>query len=787
MNDPRPIPFDAGPIDGDRNDAESDSLPVSRRSLIAYAVSAPVMTLAAGFGVNLATPSTAHALPLPLTPPDTTDYYDIGDSLVQTALPTMPLVKLSVGTDGRITLDLPRLESGQGIATAVGMMVAEEFDVPLSMVDVTSADARPELVFNQITGGSAAVRCFHAGLPLVAATARARLLAAAALQWGVSASSLTVSAGVVRSPDGRTATYGSLTVAASTLPLPTDVRPKPVSQYRVIGQPAGRLDALEAVTGRKRFTMDQVVPGAMPTMLRMPTQIRGTVVRVNNSAAVSAMPGVIAVVVIPSGGSIVPNPPGVAVMAETFGQAWTACNALDVTWGDGPLKGQSNETLFATLRNALLPMAIPPLGALTVGGDFSFAPATHAPLEVECAIADVRADRAEIWAGLQNPIITQQSIAADLGLPVTRVKVHVVPSGGSFGRRLFWDPVQVAAQVSKATGRPCKLMYHRANDMRHTRLRPPQVHRARATLLLGQVIAYEQRIAAVRLDARHGYGEMLTAAAGTAPAGVQQSIGNLAYEQVFFKTMVTTPYNFGLTTKLLNPVAIDMNTVSYRSVHIQPARSVEEIMVDEVARALRRDPVAFRLEHLRLERAKAVLRAVASAGQWGKTMPAGFAQGIAVHQETRSFTACLVEVDARRLDDVRVTRATIAIDVGLPINPSGIRAQIEGGLAESISLVLTSGLHVQAGLPLEGSYSQYHFGRIKHYPKDVNIIVMPANGEPIGGLGEVGLSAASGAIANAWARATGRKPRNFPLHFPIDFTPFPPGALPQPVVVPLSA
>lgn len=785
MNDPRPILFDpSGPDDADD---PGDPVALRRRSLLAYAVSAPVMTVAAGFAGNLATPSTARALPLPMTPPDTVDFYDIGDSLVQTALPTMPLVKLSVGTDGRITLDLPRLESGQGIATAVGMMVAEEFDVPLSMVDVTSADARPELVFNQITGGSAAVRCFHAGLPLVAAAARARLLAAAARQWGVSASTLTVRAGVVTAPDGRTTTYGALTVAASTLPLPTNVLPKPVSQYRLIGQSAGRLDALAAVTGRKKFTMDQAVPGAMPTMLRMPTQIRGTVVRVNNAAAVSRMPGVVAVVVIPQGGSIVPNPPGVAVMAETFGQAWAACNALDVTWGDGPLKGQSNETLFATLRQALPPMAVPPLGALTVEGEFTFAPATHAPLEVECAIADVRADRAEIWAGLQNPIITQQAIAADLGLPIARVKVHVVPSGGSFGRRLFWDPVQVAAQVSKAAGRPCRLMYHRANDMRHTRLRPPQVHRARATLLLGQVLSFEQRIAAVRLDARHGYGEMLTAAAGSAPPGVQQSIGNLAYEQVFFKTMVASPYNFGVTTKLLNPVAIDMNTVSYRSVHIQPARSVEEIIVDEVAKRLGKDPLAFRLEYLRLERAKAVLRAVAAAGQWGRSMPAGFAQGIAVHQETRSFTACLVELDARNLADVRVTRATIAIDVGLPINPSGIRAQLEGGLAESISLVLSSGLHVREGLPLEGSYSQYHFGRMKHYPKDVQIIVMPANGESIGGLGEVGLSAASGAIANAWARATGRKPRSFPLHFPVDFTPFPPGALPEPVVVPLSA
>jgi len=766
----------------------ADAVPSpGRRRVLAFAVSAPVMTIAAGFGTNLLVPSRAEAaLPLPLTPPDTVDYYDVGDSLVQTALPTMPLVKLSVGTDGVATLDLPRLESGQGIATAVGMMVAEELDLPLSMVRVTASDARPELIFNQISGGSSAVRSFAAAMPLIASSARARLLNAAAIRLGVSASGLTVQAGVVFAADGRSIPYGELTALAATLPLPVGV-PKPASQYKIVGKPANRLDARDIVTGKKKFTMDQAVPNAMPTVLRMPTQIRGTTIRVNNEAAVRAMPGVIAVVVIPPGGSIVPNPPGVAVMAETFGQAWDAGNALNVTWGDGPLKGQSNDSILATCKSSIAPLALPPLGAATVEGEFTFAPANHAPLEVECAIADVRANSAEIWAGLQTPIVCQQSIAADLGLPQSAVKVHVIPAGGSFGRRLFWDPVQVAVQVSKATGRICKLMYLRANDMRHTRLRPPQYHKVRATILLGQVISYEQRVAAVRLDARHGFGEMFTAAAGAAPVGVQQSIGNLAYEEVFFKTMVSSPYNFGVGTKVLTPVNLDMNTVSYRSVHIQPARSVEEIMVDEIAKKLGRDPLAFRLEYLRLPRARAVLQAVADAGGWGKSMPAGTAQGIAVHQESRSFIACLVEIDCTTPSSPRVTRATIAVDVGNPINPRGIEAQCEGGLAESISLVLSSGLHVQDGLPLEGSYSQYHFGRQKNYPKDVKVIVMPANGGAIGGMGEVGLSASSGAIANAYARATGIKPRNFPLIFPVDFTPFPPGAFPQRVIVPIQS
>src|SRR6267143_2084068 len=315
MNDPRGLPMDA------MDESGGPGFSIGRRKLLTYAVSAPATT--------------------------------------------MPLVKLSVGTDGKVTLEMPRLENGQVIATALGMMIAEEMDVPLSDVIVHSADAQPELRYNQITGGSSSIRCFDPVLPVMAAAARARLLAYAAQQWGLAPSSLCVEAGVVIAPDGRSATYGSLTVGAATLPLPS-AQPKHPSQYKVIGHFIGRLDARDIVTGRKKFTMDLAVPNAKPTMLRMPSQIRGQVIGVNNLSAVKAMPGVIDVVVVPPGGSIVPRQVGVAVMAETFGQAWDACRALDITWGDGTNQGQSNATIFAALKAANPPLAAPPLGALTV-------------------------------------------------------------------------------------------------------------------------------------------------------------------------------------------------------------------------------------------------------------------------------------------------------------------------------------------------------------------------------------------------------------------------------------
>ena len=732
MSDPNMVPAEV------QDAVEPQTASISRRGILGFAASAPVVTAVAGL-----TPSDAKAAPLPLTPADSVDYYDVGDSLVQFGAPTMPLVKLDIDANGVYTMALPRLEQGTGIATALAMMIADQANVPLSKVRVTSADAQPELRYNQITGGSCSVRAFEPVLPAMVAAAQLRA--------------------------GLTPTVGT----------PTNP---------VVGQRIGKLDARDIVTGKKKFTMDQDVPGAKPTMCRMPSTVRGSVQSVNNRAAVLAMPGVLAVETIPGGGTVVGIPPGVAVMAETFGQAYDACRALDITWGPGTVAGENNASLWDKCRAAIPPQLPSAPGTIEVGGEFTWKGASAAPLEVECAIVDAtRSDFCEIWAGLQSPIVTQQATALDLGLLESQVVCHVIPSGGAFGRRLFWDPVQVAAQISRKTGFICKLMYHRTDDIRHTRQRPPQVHQVKAAVLPGSlltspsVLSYQQSIGIVRLDARHGYGEIGTAMGGALPPGMVLPPGDFGYEQFFFKTMVSSPYNYGSSTKQLFPVAVELNTVSYRSVHIQPARTVEEIITDEIAKAMGKDPAAFRLEFLRQERAKACLQRVMGAAQWGKAMPAGFAQGVAVHQESRSFSACIAEVDCRDPNNAKVTKIVMAIDVGRVINPSGVEQQCHGGIAEAIALVLKTGLNFQNGLPLESSYTSYAFTKMRDFPKDVQIIIMPnSTNAAAAGMGEVGMSAPSGAIANAYARATGRKPRNFPLNAQPVFTPTPPGQLPPP-------
>ncbi|MCW2882667.1 MAG: isoquinoline 1-oxidoreductase [Sphaerisporangium sp.] len=736
--------------------AEHEDGAVNRRRFLTFLVAAPTLTLATNLAADAIAPGTAEAVVSIL--PQPAEIMDLGDVLILAGTPTAHLLVLELTEDGEAHFELPRAEVGQGITTAVAMLVAEELDLPLSKVRVRLADARSELLMNQLTGSSNTIRSVYGPVRQTAAAARARLIAAAGKQWGLSTDRLVTRDGVVVAPDGRTATYGSLTSLAAKLTLPgLTATPKPESEHTLVGTPTSRIDARAMVTGTMRYTLDLDVAGAKPTMVRRPPTINGTVRSVNNEAAVRAMPGVIDLAVVPA---------GVAVMAATFGQALDAKNALDVTWNGGTVDALSDADIRLRLRAAAPPFIVPPLLTQHVDAEFDFAFVSHAPLETNSAIADVRDDRAEIWAGLKSPIVAKQTIAAAIGLPEDRVTVHVTQSGGSFGRRLFFDGALEAAQISKAMARPVKLMWSRIDDMRHGRARPATHHKVRATYALGRVLTYEHRVAAVETDFRHGLGEILTATAAHLPVA-----GNLSFAQTVFLTTVKVPYDFGVVTELLNEVPLKMHTASWRSVYSANTRGAEEILVDELAKRLGKDPVAFRREFLKTGRQRAVLDKVATAGNWGRAMPAGFAQGVGFHDEYKSCTACLVEIDARDPKKPRVVKAVIAADVGRPINPRGLEAQLLGGLTDAIATTLRAGLHIDRGLPLEGSYSQFHYARQKDSPPDVRIFILPANGEP-GGAGELGVPAAVGAIANAYARATGTRPRSFPINFDVDFTPF---------------
>jgi len=422
------------------------------------------------------------------------------------------------------------------------------------------------------------------------------------------------------------------------------------------------------------------------------------------------------------------------------------------------------------LLGAELPMAVPALPLLTKAIDarFTFAFASNSPLETNCAIADVRPDRAEIWSCLKTPIVAQQLIAEALGLPQSAVTCHVAPGGGSFGRHLFFDAALEAALISQRMGKPVKLMWHRTDDFRQGRMHPMSTCRVKATYRGNEVLSFEQRHTSAVTDWGHGLGEILSAKLDQLPGGGQ------GYSQTVFALSQNLPYRFGAGTQLVNETDAGFNTGSMRNIYSPNVTTARELVVDRLAAAMGVDPYQFRRQFLDDDRLLRTLDAAARAGRWGRAMAPGTAQGIAVHSEYKSRAAVLVEVDCRPstvhrhvehgFTGPRVTRAVCAVDVGLPVNPLGLEAQMQGGVMDGIALALTFSLHVRDGYALEGSWDDAFYTRQWNSPSQIEVVVLPPTSDVAGGAGELAVAPAMAAVACAYARATGTLPTRFPVN-----------------------
>jgi len=755
---------------------------VDRRSFIGYVLGGTTLVAAADL---VAGPLASAATP---TLPQIPELYDLNDFLTDCTRPTANLIAVAVHADGTASFALPRSENGQGIVTSTAMIIAEELELPVDKVHVTLANARPELLWNQLTGGSNTTISTYTPLRVAAAVAKRALLEAAAIALGDEISKLIAKGGVIQGPSG-SVTYADVAAAAAS-PTTRDVEVtlKDPASFRVVGVGTPRTDARDAVTGRKTFTTDLHVRGALPTMVCRAPTLNGTPRALLNRAAVLAMPGVTDVAVVDT---------GVAVRARTFGQCIDAVRAMQVDWAPGPVAGESDADILAGLRRAQLPLKLPDLPAnpllKTVSGDFVFYFRSNSPLDTNSAIADVRSDRAEVWAGLKSPITAQQEIAKAIGLPAGKVKVHVVQGGGSFGRRLFFDAALEAAKISKAMGKPVKLMWHRADDARVGRAHPMATSRITALVLGKDVLAFTQAHTSVETDYRHGLGEMISANLAKLPAG----LGNLGYAETVFTLTQEIPYNVGVVSQTLVETDSRFNTASMRNIYSPDVRTANELMMDRLAAVMKLDPLEFRRKFLRNARVRACLEKAAEVGRWGRSMPPGTAQGIAIHKEYKGASACLVEIDCRpetvnrtvpggdSVTGPRVTKVVYAIDVGLAINPRGIEAQMQGGINDGIAQALTSSLHLRDGHFLEASWDNYFYTRQWNTPPDVQVIVMPSDSEAPGGVGEAGVAASMAATACAYARATRTMPTYFPINHraPLAFKPKPyvPPIPPSPV------
>ncbi len=744
--------------------------PMSRRRFVGYLIAAP--TLAAGAQLGLGAFEQAARAVIP-SGPEPADLYDLTDLLTDATIPTANLITVVLNSDGTVSFALPRAEVGQGITTAVAMTIADELSMPLSAVEITLADARPELIWNQLTGGSNSMHSIFTPVRVAAALAKNQLINAAAAQLGTAASTLTARDGVVVARDGRRLAYGALArTAAVRRTKAVPVALNSASSFTIVGTPQNRIDALDIVTGRKQFAMDLDVPGALPTMVCRPPTINGKVISVANLAQVAAMPGITDVAIIAT---------GVAVRGATFGQCIDAVDALEVTWATGTAGRKSDADVIAELDHAELPFALPslPLLATTIDRKFTFAFASNTPLETNCAIADVGPDHAEIWSSLKSPIVAQQTIATALGLPETSVVCHVAQGGGSFGRHLFFDAALEAALISQKMGKPVKLMWHRADDFRQGRMHPMSTSHVRASYLGSNVLSYGHRHTSVSTDFSHGLGEILSASVAKVPEG-----NALGYSQAVFNLSQTVPYNFGVLDLAINEVDMGFNTGSMRNIYSPNVVTAIELVVDELAEGMGLDRYQFRRQFIRDTRLGAALDQVAQAGQWGRTMPSGTAQGLAIHSEYKSCVAALVEIDCtpatvnRKVPNgftgPRVTRVVVAVDAGLPINPRGLEAQMMGGAMDGIALALTFSVHLSNGIPLEASWDNSYYTRQWNTPSDVRVIVMPATTGVPGGAGELAVAPVMAAVACAYAKATGVVPTTFPINHngPLRFVPY---------------
>lgn len=734
-------------------------LRTSRRTLLGYLVAAPTLSVAVSLGLE---EPAAAKIP---TPGGVADVLDLSDAQLLAVAPTANLISLDLREDGTVHFALPRMEVGQGITTSTAMIIADELDISLDKIKVTLADARPELLMNQLTGGSNTTMTTYLPIRTAAAIARRRLLDAAATKLGgdVPLAALRTVEGRVLAPSGIELSYGELAAAASVgETVKVEAKLKEPSEFTVIGTPRNRIDALEAVTGRKQFTTDMMdVDGALPTMVCRPPTLNGKVGSVNNRAAVLDMPGVTHVAKIPT---------GVAVRAETFGQCIDAVRALDVSWGPGPVDGLSDADILKKVRRAELPLAVPkvPLLAKTVETTSTFWFRSNSALETNCAIADVRPGRATVWGGFKAPIVAQERMAEILGLPPTSVTVHCVTGGGSFGRKVFPDAAIEAVQASKAMGVPVKLMWHRADDSRQGRVHPMATTRIRATVLAGEVLTWELRHTGVKNDFTHGFGDVLTATAPRLP------VADLGFSETVFALTQGYHYDFGVSTQLLNEIDLGFTTGAMRNIYSPDVATAREVTVDKLAAAVGKDPYRFRQDFVREERSKAVLEKVAKQGNWGRAMPPGTAQGIAINNEYHSFSACLVEIDCRPetvnrkvregVTGPRVTKVVIGVDAGLVVNPRGLDAQMMSGAMDGIAQTLTSSLHLRDGYFLEASWDNYAYTREWNTPPTVEVIIVPNDSEDPGGAGELAVAASMAATANAYARATGKTPTEYPIN-----------------------
>ncbi|MBY3063031.1 xanthine dehydrogenase family protein molybdopterin-binding subunit [Rhizobium laguerreae] len=675
-----------------------------------------------------------------------------------------PSAFVQIAPNGEVMVTINRLEFGQGVQTALPMILAEELDADWNLVRSqlgTNDMAYVDPLFGMhLTGGSNTIKNSFTQYRELGARVRAMLLAAAADRWNVDVSTLRTEAGAVLAPDGRKLGYGELSEAAMALPVPQRISLKDPKDFRIIGQPTQRLDAQAKSSGQQSFGIDFKLPGQLTAVVARPPVFGAKIASLDDSAARSIR-GVKAVLRVP----LDRGAEGVAVVADGYWQASQGRNALKVEWDTSAVEKVDSEKQLAQFREIanrpgprqfdadMAPLETAPL---TLEAEFVFPYLAHAAMEPLNCTVRLSDDRAEIWMGSQSAGLDAGVAANVLGLKPEQVVVNVQTSGGGFGRRFSSssDTAMEACQIAKAAraaglNAPVRTLWSREDDMRGGYYRPTHLHRARIGFdKEGNVLAWDHTIV----------GQSILTGTVFEKFQVKDGIDAATTEGM------RSPYPLPMRLTVHHPVA-NVPVLWWRSVGSTHTAFVMETLLDDIARATDQDPVAYRMKMFGDEHPRhrdALQLAVDKSGYGSRTLAEGRAWGVAVHESFSSVVAYVVEasvVDGQP----KLHRVTAGVHCNLAVNPQTVEAQVQGAAIMGLSTCLAGAeITLKDGVVEQSNFSEFTVARITDVPEfDINIV--PSADAPTG-MGEPGLPPLAPAFANAISRLTGKPVRQMPFN-----------------------
>lgn len=671
---------------------------------------------------------------------------------------------VNIKPDGKIVIQVNRLEFGQGVQTALPMILADEMDADWSQVVAELAPAaevyKDPLFGIQMVGGSGSIAHSFQQYRELGAKTRAMLVAVAASRWNVTPDKCRTEASVVHGPAGQSAKYAELAIDAARAAVPASVRLKNPSEFRLIGKKVRRLDSRSKCDGSLKFGLDLDLPGMKVAVVAHPPVFGARVKSLDDKAA-RGVEGVRDVFEIPlTKGS------GVAVVADKFWPAKQARDQLKIEWDFSGVERADTSQLLEKYKQLAHTAGLSSMArgdAKTIEGvpaanrivaEYEFPYLAHAPMEPLNTTIRFDGDRAEAWAGSQFQTFDQMAIAQVLGLKPEQVTFHTEMAGGGFGRRAVADShvQREAAQIAKRLrGTPVKLIWSREDDIRGGYYRPMHVHRVEVGIGAdGMPSAWRHVIV----------GQSLLAGTPFAMMMMKDGVDNTAVEGVS-----DTHYNLPNLHVSVHHPKVNVPVLWWRSVGHTHTAYVMETLIDELATRAKADPIAYRRKLLKPE-AKKLRTALdlmdAKSAAWRRNLPKGHALGISCHESFGTGVACAVDVSIVNKRP-RIHRATIAVDCGLAVNPLSIESQFQAGIAFGLSQLMAQGaITLKDGMVEQRNFDGYVPPYMPDAPVAVDVHIVPSAEAP-SGCGEPPVPVISPAVVNALARLTGKRYRSLPL------------------------